>query len=488
MDFATTMDALAWEFYNRFVKMLIDYGIVYLPLLVFLYQNWLDIDILGKDAMQSVVALTVKRMLISVITFFFLYYLAFLPTVPLSIVNNFRAINPIPAYDSTFNQNVTALGNQHLSHDIVIKLPLFWAAMEIFRHSITKGFLDALPTTAGDIRGAMATVIQNRSIKSPFVKNQYEHFYQKCYSPAAGKFQYLVKQGDIIKDEWFWKLWESDIDVEEYDWVGGSFYLENAGFYKPCTEGNKCYDSPLIPFGITAKFNGAEVNCDQLWNTNGGLRQTLLKAFNLEDDEDDEIRDYLQHSENAIDIETDKEMGNLLKNPINFLIGTLATVASWIVEGLLEVVTTVIVAFLPIGQAIVMSIFVILLPIVLLVSALRIDVFIGLLMFYFTVGFLTVIWAIAAFIDNNIMNILTHTGNGNDSTASLANEMLGRLSLVGALVGVASALLYYQMTKIWFQLMGTTGKNGMKEAGQAMDNTGEAGDKVGSQTRSKSIE
>ena len=31
MDFATTMDALSWAFYNRFVKVLIDYGIVYLP-------------------------------------------------------------------------------------------------------------------------------------------------------------------------------------------------------------------------------------------------------------------------------------------------------------------------------------------------------------------------------------------------------------------------------------------------------------------------
>jgi hypothetical protein len=296
----------------------------------------------------------------------------------------------------------------------------------------------------------------------------------------------LVKQGDIIKDEWFWTL-KGDINVEEYDWVGGSFYLENAGFYKPCTKGNQCYDSPLIPFGITAKFNGAEVSCDQLWNTNGGLKQTLLQEFNLEDDEDDEIRSYLQHSENAIDIETDKETDTLFKNPSNWLIGTLATAASWLVEGILEVVTTVIVAFLPIGQAIVMLIFVVLLPIVLLVSALRIDVFIGLLMFYFTVGFLTVIWAIAAFIDNNIMNILTHTGNGNDSAASLANEMLGRLSLVGALVGVASALLYYQITKIWFQLMGTTGKNVTKEAGQAMDDAKGAGDKVGSQTRSKSI-
>ena len=29
MDFATTMDALSWELYNRFVKVLIDYGIVF---------------------------------------------------------------------------------------------------------------------------------------------------------------------------------------------------------------------------------------------------------------------------------------------------------------------------------------------------------------------------------------------------------------------------------------------------------------------------
>lgn len=487
MDFATTMDALSWEFYNRFVTVLIDYGIVYLPLLIFLYQHWLSEEILGHDANQSVVALTVKRMLISVTTFFFLYYLAFLPTVPLSTVNNFRAADPIPAYDSTFNQNVIKAGNQLLSHDIVVKVPLFWAAMQIFVHGITQRFLEAMPTTAGDIRGAMATVMQNRSIKSPFVRNQYQHFYQHCYSPAAGKLQYLAKKGDIIKDEWFWKIWKSDIDIEEYDWVGGSFYLENAGFYKPCTRGNSCYGSPLIPFGITTEFNGAEVSCEDLWLTNGGLRQTLLQEFNLDDDEDDEIRDYLQHSDNTIEVETDKETDVLFKNPVNWMIGTLATATSWLVEGLLEVVTTVIVAFLPIGQAIVMLIFVVLLPIVLLVSALRIDVFIGLLMFYFSVGFLTVIWAIAAFIDNNIMNILTHTGNGNDSTISLANELLGRLSLVGALMGVASALLYYQITKIWFQLMATVGSTSMKEAGQAMDGVNETGDKVGAQTRSTSI-
>jgi hypothetical protein len=61
----------------------------------------------------------------------------------------------------------------------------------------------------------------------------------------------------------------------------------------------------------------------------------------------------------------------------------------------------------PIGLAVVKLIFVVLLPIILLVSALRVDVFVRLVVFYFAISFLTVIWAVAAFIDNNIMNILT---------------------------------------------------------------------------------
>jgi hypothetical protein len=58
MDFATTMDALSWEFYNRFFNVLVDYGIVYLPLLIFLYQNWLSEDILCRDANQTIVSMS----------------------------------------------------------------------------------------------------------------------------------------------------------------------------------------------------------------------------------------------------------------------------------------------------------------------------------------------------------------------------------------------------------------------------------------------
>jgi hypothetical protein len=55
-------------------------------------------DILGKDVNQTIVAMSVKRMLVSVTLFFFLFYLAFSPIVPLSMVNNYKAENPIPAF------------------------------------------------------------------------------------------------------------------------------------------------------------------------------------------------------------------------------------------------------------------------------------------------------------------------------------------------------------------------------------------------------
>jgi len=481
MDFATTMDALSWEFYNRFYKVLVDYGIVYLPLLIFLYKNWLSEDLLGKDAVQSVVALTVKRMLVSVTMFIFLFYLVLSPIVPLSDVNRFRSADPIPAYDSDFNRNLKKTGDKFLAHDIKIKLPLLWAGMAIFTHKITTVFLDSLPKTAGDIRGAMATAIKNSSIKTPFVRNQYEHFYRNCYSPASGKFQHLVQKGDIVKDAWFFKLWESDIDIKEYDWVGGSFYLENAGFYKQCTAGNECYSSSLIPSGVTTKFSGVDnVSCDWLWNTNGGLRKNLIKEFKLDsaldnDEADDIMRNYLKLSDNFVDLELDKESD---KGVLSFITGVGVGIVAWVSEFIVNLVTVVIVAFLPIGLAVLKLIFVVLLPIILLVSALRIGDFIMLIMFYFTISFLPVLWAVAAFIDNNIMNILTGTGLGNDSVSSFSSEIMGRMTTSGAMIALASSFLYYQMTTRWFQLMSMVGAEGAKEASGAMDNLKEGTDSI----------
>ncbi|CAB5508428.1 hypothetical protein AZO1586I_2703, partial [Bathymodiolus thermophilus thioautotrophic gill symbiont] len=159
----------------------------------------------------------------------------------------------------------------------------------------------------------------------------------------------------------------------------------------------------------------------------------------------------------------------------------LAIIGAWITEFFLEITTTVIIAFLPLGQAIALAFFVILLPVAMIVSALRVEVFISFLVYYFTISFLTVIWAIVAFIDNNIMNILSgNTGTGVGSgVAETASQIVTHTTLTGSLISIATTFLYYQATKKWLDLMAMTGAQGAEEASSAMDEMSNTGKEVG---------
>ena len=159
----------------------------------------------------------------------------------------------------------------------------------------------------------------------------------------------------------------------------------------------------------------------------------------------------------------------------------LAIIGAWITEFFLEITTTAIIAFLPLGQAIALAFFVILLPVAMIVSALRVEVFISFLVYYFTISFLTVIWAIVAFIDNNIMNILSgNTGTGVGSgVAETASQIVTHTTLTGSLISIATTFLYYQATKKWLDLMAMTGAQGAEEASSAMDEISNTGKESG---------
>jgi hypothetical protein len=118
-----------------------------------------------------------------------------------------------------------------------------------------------------------------------------------------------------------------------------------------------------------------------------------------------------------------------------------------------------------------------------ILSALRVDVFIGFLMYYFGISFLTIIWAIVAFIDNNIMSILMGgEGEGPGSgVVETAAQIVAHTTLSGSLISIATTFLYYQATKKWLNIMEMIGASGMKEANQAMNEVGSSGSEVSSE-------
>lgn len=110
-------------------------------------------------------------------------------------------------------------------------------------------------------------------------------------------------------------------------------------------------------------------------------------------------------------------------------------------------------------------------------------------MYYLGVSFLTVVWAVVAFIDNNIMNILAgQDGQGAGSgVAETAAQIVAHTTLSGALISIATTFLYFQATNLWFNLMVKVGGKSMEQANQAMDEMGSSASKVGD-TISKKID
>lgn len=487
MDFATTIHSLSWVFYNKFYNVLVDYGIIYLPLIIFLYQNW--IAKLGEDANTSVVAISIKNMFVSVITFMLLYWLIFLPSVPLSKVERYRDAPPIATYDNKFNERISNFSSKELktANSENTKMPHFWALWTVLNFKLNHAFLSALPKTAGDVRGAMASALKNNNIKNPEVNAKFDSFYNQCYLLAGGKFDLMVKNGTIVLDDWGQS---DDIDADQYDWVGANYFVKNKGFYKYCSDSD-CKTHPVSPNGFSATVGDKEIQCDVFWHN---LRKDLKKEFKVnfgysyktymnQKEEDDLIRSRLKSNQSNFltKEEADSSGGSLwsLDFWMNMIQRAFALFGAWLTQLVVGVVTTAVVAFLPLSQALILGLFVILLPIVTLVSAIRIDVAVNFFMYYFMISFLTVIWAIIAFIDNNLINIIMGSGNGNDSFEQTAGQAVSFATLTGSLMNIATAFLYYQATTKWFMLMAMAGSEAGKKASDSMNSMKNAGDEAG---------
>ncbi len=488
-DFALTLNTLSWVFYNRIFQVLTEYGVIYLPLAIYVYKNWYAQ--LTHDANTTIVQVSIKGMLVDVVVFLFVYYLALLPTMSLQKVRNTYNITTTPQ-STTIQNNLNNLqSNLDLSEldstgrpNTALKIPIIWASIDIFTNQFNKAVIQNIPSNVGDIRTKMASAIAHIDIASPSISKQYSQFSDTCWLRSLGKFDDMVDNGDISTGLF------SGINKIDYNWVGGRYLVNTKGFYKPCAETDTtCYKEVPTPKGFYIANNGITTSCHDAWLI---LKPKLQEVFNIPvGDQDYALRVYINANQQkaTANSNTDSSGGgvsSLFNNPIDTIISAIKNIISVIGANIVlfftEIATTVIVAFLPMGQAIALSFFVILLPIAMLVSALRVDILVQFLMFYFTISFLTVIWAIVKFIDNNLLYLVY--GADDSDISQIAVSAVTVFSLTGTLMAIATLFMYYFATSKWFQLMTMAGSQAGKEAGTSFGATKDTASKVGSQAES----
>ena len=493
MEFGTLTHLLSWDLYTRFFNFLFEYGFYYVPLVIFLYQHY--ISLLGEDSNTSISAVSINRMQNSILIYMIIFFIAALPMINASDMEELKSeLTPhvkVKQHLSTDRLN----DNAKQTYDAFkakqkepAKIPLAFAIYDLIQHSIivgTKDLVAQLPIN--DIRSEILTTMQNNAIKTPGVRRNYNDFATQCFYPAKNRFDALVESKDITPDTG-WFDGKSDIPESDYDWAGGDYYLKNAGFYRPCTSATKESEKSICETHSELQF----MHKDKAYSCYSGwvwIYPQLKKEFNIDEAFKDKeiqvgtiavkrlkkqaVRSFLV-AEKVID----KEEGNGYG-----IVAALKSVVSWVVglggaffvTLLKEITTLLITLVLPLTQAMLLFVIVVLLPIALPLSAFRIGYLFTIFATMFGIQFVTVIIAVISIIDNSLL-MLYSAGSGSDNGFMQAVHIAGSgAGLEFFLINLLILLFYIIAIKLWFGLMAEFGGKTMKAIESSMIGVGDMG-------------
>lgn len=506
MGFEEAFFITSWSIYNRFASVLVQYGLIYLPLLIIWYQGYFKY--LDDDSFNNIAVLSEKNIRYKIIIFTVLYQIAFIPALDVSqiqanAVNDSTNNNANNIYSDRIITNLQSLNTSVANDAHEIKIPFIWAALETGIAVFKSSLFGVIPSSAKELRQAIINTQKTSQIKSPELANLYSGFYKSCFSKANAKFNTMIEKGKISKDNWFWNIFKPDIDKEEYDWPGGSFYLDQQtgkGFYLQCTANDTtCQNGDTWnPYGFSVSYQYTPVGstqtqtaykyCAEVWNTH--VRPLLIEEFEIRDGIDHRypitfgekhqneiLRNKLIVSEfnpNALGL-NGADANSIGSSPFSadFWINLVQYVITTVIGGLAKFITgfvnMFIVTALPLFQSMLMFFLVALLPFAIILSAFRIDILIGLLMFYFTLSMLDVIWALVDFLDKVLKDVIYGISDDSDATLQqAAATILSNVSLIGVTLDIMISIAYIVVTTFWFNLMKSIGSDMMDMASSGM--------------------
>ena len=493
MEFGTLTHLLSWDLYTRFFNFLFEYGFYYVPLVILLYQHY--ISLLSKDSNTSISAVSINRMQNSILIYVIIFFIAALPMINASDMEEFKSeLTPhvkVKQHLSTDRLN----DNAKQTYDAFkakqkepAKIPLAFAIYDLIQHSMivgTKGLVAQLPIN--DIRSEILTTMQNNAIKTPEVRRNYNDFATQCFYPAKNRFDALVESKDITPDTG-WFDGKSDIPESDYDWAGGDYYLENAGFYRPCTSATKESEKSICDTHSELQFihKNKPYSCLAGWDW---LYPQLTKEFNIDEIfplielggvgggsktlKKHVVRSFLS-AEKVVDEEEASGFSFVaaIKASISWVVGLVGAGAT----ALLKIITTYLITLIiPLVQAMLLFVIVVLLPIILPLSAFKIEYLFSIFAAMFAIQFVTVIIAVISIIDNSLLALYSAgSGSGNDFMQAVHIAGSGG-GLEFFLINLLILLFYLIAIKVWFGLMMEFGGQFTKAIGQEVAGVGDMG-------------
>ena len=476
LELFTTL--FGWTFYGILWDVLVGTGIVFLPFLGILIDNWREPAEGGEFG--TVTGLSLRRMEIELFIALLVVVLAGQPaeltalnaatlnyTPPPTLTNP----NPISATVAASQSTYGTTG--FTGSPETVNLPIWWYAVLAVSSGINHAVIEGLPSAA-DMR-TYEQQARLATIADPRLRQEVSQFFSECYIPARSKYQ--AEQPTSAAIAGLLATYGSG----DPDWLGSHVYRETPGYYDILRPSSSVVGWAYVAARDT-EYDPADPPawgkpyCNEWWSDSSiGLRQELVAEADLtsgglsglivaiapflagEKQYDAVARVVLTNappswSNNDLSAYNTGTSG-LISNVGQLVKGGLATGGVITASALFSVTMTVVLQGLPMVQAVLLLGMYALLPMLVVLSRYSISMMMTGAMAIFTVKFWSVLWYLALWVDQNL--ILSMYPDVNIFFQIFANP--GEHDAKRMLLNMITTSLYLGLPLLWSGMMAWAG-------------------------------
>ncbi len=502
-----------WVMYDNLFTVLADSGIVYIPFLIIIASNVIESRKGGDDEGNAAVQSVKKIETDTIVAIFVLIFCV----IPISTVNLSEMRFVKPALDcnktadtilgtdtkTTVDTTLQTLGGQ------TGRAPLWWALNHIVTKSITAAGIASIPCSY-DL-ASVSNELANDKIESPMLRRELQDFINDCYMPAKAS---ILNSASVTL---------STADIRSINWIGSEYFLTTSGYY------NRYYSTKARaawPFQLPRDngfegdaATGGHPTCREWWEGGSGIRARVLQSLNS-----DLLDRMVYAATNLVQISTTANLDTLARENVllrkylainitksqitdgsgnlgvnydisaqgaaqrsgNTMVGLtkfavdVAANGAAIVGGVLSApghLGKLLREGVSFGQGLLLMMFITLLPFLLVFSLYRPQFVLTLTVVFFAINFLSFIWAVAYWIDNNLVNVLLSGADGVAGVFTPVHNATEFLILI-----YMQRFLYIALPVFWVGALswvgfrvGTALGATINTVGQASEATGQAG-------------
>jgi len=469
-----------WTLYNVLWDVLVGTGIVYLPFLGILIDNWREPAEGGEFG--TVTGLSVRRMEIELFIALLVVVLAGQPAALTPLNAATLSYKPPPTLSNRTPATATLAAPQSTygstgftGSAATVNVPIWWYAVLSMTAGLNHAVVAGLPTVA-DMR-TYEQQARLATIADPRLRQEVSEFFSQCFVPARSKYQAERPASAAIA------TLLSTYGPDDPDWLGSHVYRATPGYYDTLRPAMQIAGWPYNPVRDT-EYDPADPPaagkpyCRQWWaDASLGLQKKLINEADAtsagfsglvvaiapalaSDQQNDAVTRTVLANAPPVWSNNDLVAYNsgttgLVNTAENLVKGGLASGGILTASALLAVTMTVILQALPMVQAILLLGIYALLPLVVVLSRYSISMMVIGAIAIFTVKFWSVLWYLAMWVDQNL--ILSMYPDVSVFLQIFANP--GEHDVKRLLLNMITVSLYLGLPLLWSGMMAWVGIN-----------------------------